>query len=62
MVEPRESPGFSRGGAVNKKVSGDLEVISDNAQHYRTETLAARDAAALHISGKVLRWWPLRKS
>lgn len=47
---------------LNKKVSGELEIISDNTTHYRTETITARDAATLNISGRVLGWWTLRKS
>jgi phage repressor protein C with HTH and peptisase S24 domain len=47
---------------LNKKISGEIEVISDNAKHYRTETISAKDAATLAISGKVLGWWTLRKS
>lgn len=42
--------------------SGRLAIQSDNEANYKTEYVTEGMADQLHINGKVLAWWTLRKS
>lgn len=42
--------------------TGRLAIQSDNETNYKTEYVTQEQADQLHINGKVLAWWTLRKS